>query len=249
MYCSNCGAQIADDSEFCSNCGARQKKKNGTKKIIWIIVGAAVTLTLLIGVVFAVLAVKFIRNATESTREFISQTEETEETIQEEPIREEVPEEPVREEPEPEPELSSEEEFEQTMQGAWVYCNEDRADIFFRIFDGTGVIRCGYVESELMPSETIDRVLEAEDDHYKVEVTQEAWYYDFDSDEMTPEQTVTLDLYSEGDLFQSLFYIKNDDKKFYFVKMDKDFDERFYDHKIFDQYRAVVDHYLLEAGQ
>ena len=104
MYCSNCGAQIADDSEFCSNCGARQKKRNGTKKIIWIIVGAAVTLTLLIGVVFAVLAVKFIRNATESTREFLSQTEEVEETIQEEPIREEVPEEPVREEPEPEPE-------------------------------------------------------------------------------------------------------------------------------------------------
>ncbi|MBR4169177.1 MAG: hypothetical protein IKR47_05570, partial [Lachnospiraceae bacterium] len=152
------------------------------------------------------------------------------------------------EEAKPAPAPSKEEQFLQTMQGAWVYCNPERSEIFYRIFEDTGVIRCGYVESELMPSETVDRVLIAEEDHYRVEATQEAWYFDFDSDELTPEQSVTLDLYSEGDRFQSIFYMVIDDQKYYFVKMGEDFDERFYDHQIFDRYNTAVNHYLFEVA-
>lgn len=264
MYCRQCGTKLEDGSVFCSKCGARQQEdvqvnagasagasagapqQKSAKRTVWIVIAIAVALTIVVAVIFTLLFLKLFEKVEDKIEETFVETVE-EETVS--PIREEpVEEKPVKEEPKPAPAPSDEEAFEETMQGAWVYCNNDRAEIFYRVFDGSGVIKCGYVESELMPSETIDKVLVAEDDHYKVEVTQEAWYYDFDSDEMTPEQKVTLDLYSEGDRFQSVYYIKVDGKKYYFVKMGEDFDERFYDHQIFDRYNTAVNHYLFEVA-
>jgi len=63
MYCSNCGAKLADDAKFCSACGKQTVKKPGKKKKLlkWL-------LAALVGVVVLILAVVLITNAVDEKK-------------------------------------------------------------------------------------------------------------------------------------------------------------------------------------
>ncbi len=255
MFCKNCGAKINANAGYCAKCGAKNsREQKSSNKAVWIILGVTGgTLFLAALLIFAVF-VRNIHERTEEIEEMQEMQEEIAESLEEEfedemeDLEEDLKEaeeerKELQEEKEETAELSEQDAFEKIMQGSWLYYNE-RYGMYFKTFDGEGKIRCGYVESERMPTETINSVKRVAEDVYEVEVTSEEWRYDFDSDEVTPGQTYTLRLCSEGDRFRSIFHMENaNGEKVYFVRMGNDFDEAYYDSANIERYEEAVRQY------
>ena len=255
MFCRNCGAKINANAGYCAKCGAKNsREQKSSNKTVWIILGVAGGTLFTLALAGLLIFAFFVRNIHERTEEIKEMQEEFAESVEEEfedemeDLEEKLEEaeedrEEMQEEKEDTVAPAAQEEFEKIMQGAWIYYDE-RYGMYFKIFDGAGKIRCGYVESERMPTETINRVTRVDDDVYEVEVTSEEWRYDFDSDEVTPEQTYTLRMGSRGDHFRSIFYMENaNGEKVYFVRMGNDFDEAYYDSANIERYEEAVRQY------